>query len=100
MEAVRQVSGLGGVEGSWERGDQVTMENVAGWIKVQTRSSDGIQPYSGGFEVEEERDFSTEVCLPHSFISTLLESSIFFTAPEPSSSPCFAAFCLLVLLAF
>lgn len=37
MEAVRQVSGLGGVEGSWEKGDQVKMENVAGWIKVQTR---------------------------------------------------------------
>lgn len=37
VEAVRQVSGLGGVEGSWEKGDQVKMENVAGWIKVQTR---------------------------------------------------------------
>lgn len=61
-------------------------------------SSDGIQPYSGGFEVEEERDFSTEVCLPHSFTSTLLESSIFFIAPEPPSSPCYAAFYLLVLL--
>lgn len=37
MEAARPASRLGGVEGSWERGDEVKMEKVAGWIKVQTR---------------------------------------------------------------
>lgn len=63
-------------------------------------SSDGTQPYSEGFGVEEEIDFPTEICLPCSFTSALLESSTFVSAPEPPSSPCFAAFCRLVLLAF
>lgn len=37
VEAARQASRLGGVEGSWERGDEVKMEKVTGWIKVQAR---------------------------------------------------------------
>lgn len=83
MEAARQASRLGGVKGSSERGDEVKMKKLAGWIKVQTRiyerhkriwrvntlSSDGIWPYSEGFGVEEETDFPTEVYLPCSFTS-------------------------------
>lgn len=34
VEASRQASRLGGVEDSWERGDEVKMEKAAGWIKV------------------------------------------------------------------
>lgn len=67
VEAARQASRLGGVEGSWERGDEVKMEKVAGWIKVQTRiyergiqeiwrlntmKCNGIQPYFEGLGIE------------------------------------------------
>lgn len=72
VEAARQASRLGGVKGSWKRGDEVKMEKVAGWIKVQarickrgikeiwrvnTRNSNKIQPYSEDFGVEEETFF-------------------------------------------
>lgn len=114
MEAARQATRLGRVESIWERGDEVKEEKVAGWIKGQTRimksieeiwrvktmSSDGIQPYSECFGVEEEIDFPTEICLPCSFTSVFLESSTFVPVPELLSSFYFAAFCLLVLLAF
>lgn len=34
VAAESQASRLGGVEDSWERGHEVKMEKVSGWIKV------------------------------------------------------------------